>query len=64
MDDVFIYDNYIDEIVDDSICEFERAKENLERIFPLKNNVEFYKKFWKNFTQEDLALWKKLDNYE
>ena len=66
LDDVFIYSNLTEELVDRSLCEFERAKgSRLERIFPLKDNIEFYKKFIKKPSSEDLLLWKKIkeNNY-
>ena len=66
LDDVFIYSNLTEELVDRSLCEFERAKgSRLERIFPIKENIEYYKKFIKKPSPEDYLLWKKLlkENY-
>ena len=61
LDDVFIYSNLTEELVDRSLCEFERAKgSRLERIFPIKENIEYYKKFIKKPSPEDYLLWKKI----
>ena len=56
--------NLTDDIIQNSICEFERAKDDLERIFPLKKNIDYYKKFIKNPGKYNLALWEKLNDYE
>ena len=56
--------NLIEDSINDSICEFERAKGNLERIFPLKNNINYYKKFFNKPSKYNLALWEKLNDYE
>jgi len=62
LDDVFIYSNLTEELVDRSLCEFERAKgSRLERIFPLKDNIVYYKKFIKKPSPEDFLLWKKMN---
>ena len=62
LDDVFIYSNLTEELVDRSLCEFERAKgSRLERIFPIKDNIEYYKKFIKKPSPEDFLLWKKIN---
>ena len=61
LDDVFIYSNLTEELVDRSLCEFERAKgSRLERIFPIKENIEYYKKFIKKPSPEDYLLWNKI----
>ncbi len=61
LDDVFIYSNLTEELVDRSLCEFERAKgSRLERIFPIKDNIEYYKKFIKKPSNEDFLLWRKI----
>ena len=61
LDDVFIYSNLTEELVDRSLCEFERAKgSRLERIFPIKDNIEYYKKFIKNQVLKIFYYGKKL----
>ena len=61
LDNVFIYTNLTEELVDRSLCEFERAKgSRLERIFPTKDSIEYYKKFIKKPSPEDFLLWKKI----
>ena len=43
------------------MCEFDRPRGGYKLIFPLKNNIEKYKKFYLNdIPQEDQQLWKKL----
>ena len=55
------YEDEIAESVDDSMCEFDRPRGGYKLIFPLKNNIEKYKKFYLNdIPQEDQQLWKKL----
>jgi len=56
--------NLIEDLINDSICEFERAKGNLERIFPLKNSINYYKQFINKPGKYNLALWEKLNDYE
>ena len=58
------YENSIDEAVNESICEFSRPMGDFQRIFPRKDNIDYYKQFFEEPTQENLALWeeiKKLD---
>ena len=46
----------------DSFCELDRPRGGYELIFPLKNNVEKYKKFFgNNITDEDKELWEQLN---
>ncbi len=47
LDEVFEYDNVVDEYVDDALCEFERPKGGYELIFPRKENIDYYSKFIK-----------------
>jgi hypothetical protein len=47
LDEVYEYDNVVDEYVDDALCEFERPKGGYELIFPRKDNVDYYNKFIK-----------------
>ena len=44
--------------VEESICEFGRPRGRFELIFPLKNNIEKYKKFFEIDLKENQLLWK------
>ena len=44
--------------VDDALCEFGRPRGKFELIFPLKENIEKYKKFFKIHLPENELLWK------
>ena len=57
---IYYYNNEIEEIVDDSLCEFSRPRGLFELIYPLKNNINKYKKFFQNITKENKSLWNKL----
>ena len=49
------------ENLEESLCELDRPRGGYELIFPLKNNVDKYKKFFgENIPEEDLELWKQL----
>ena len=51
----------IKENVEESLCELDRPRGGYKLIFPLKNNVEKYKKFYEdNIPEEDQELWKQL----
>ena len=58
--DVYIYDDKAEEIVDDSLCEFGRPRGMFELIYPKKNNVNKYKKFYQIIFDESQLLWDKL----
>ena len=64
LDDVYQYNNTIEEVVDDSLCEFERVDGSFERIFPKKDNIESYKKYFENPGKENELLWEKLQTFE
>ncbi|ORX42264.1 TTL-domain-containing protein [Piromyces finnis] len=55
------YDNSIEEAVDQSICEFLRPLGGFEQIFPTKENIKYYMKFFKTITPNNQALWDKID---
>ena len=63
-DEIYNYTNTIEEIIDDSICEFERSEGSLQRIFPLKNNIDKYKKYFSDPGELNLKLWERLKDYE
>ena len=56
----FKFNNSIDEAIDDSICEFTRPIGGWIRSFPTKDNIEYFRKFFKNPIEENLGLWKKI----
>ena len=58
MDKCNEYKNKAEEAVIESLCEFERPTGGFQRLFPLKNNIEIYRKFIDNPEEENLALWK------
>ena len=64
LDDIYVYKDKIEEVVDDSLCEFERVDGSFERIFPLKNNIEKYKKYFSDPGELNLKLWERLMEYE
>ena len=47
-DDVYKYNNIIEENVDNALCELERPRGVYELAFPLKDNIQKYKKFFLN----------------
>lgn len=56
--DVYEYDDKVQEIVDEALCEFERPMGMFDRIFPLKENIEKYRKFFDKVGPENERLWK------
>ena len=64
LDDIYVYKDKIEEVVDNSLCEFERADGDLERIFPLKDNVDYYKQFFESPGKENELLWEKLKDFD
>ena len=58
--DIYYYDNLTEEIVDDCLCEFSRPRGMYELIYPLKDNINRYKKFYEKITAESDLLWNKL----
>ena len=61
-------DNYyvssIDEAVTESLCEFVRPTGGFERIFPLKENIEVYRKFIDKPGEQNLTLWEDMLKYK
>ena len=54
-------EDLIKENVEESLCELDRPRGGYKLIFPLKDNVDKYKKFFgENISEEDLELWKRL----
>ncbi len=46
--------------VEESICEIERPKGNFELVFPLKNNIDKYKKLFRVNLKENELFWQKI----
>ena len=46
--------------VEESFCEFDRPRGRFELIFPLKNNIEKYRKFFEVGLKENELLWKSI----
>ena len=59
-DDVYKYNNSIEENVDNALCELERPRGVYELAFPLKDNIQKYKKFFLNKVEENELFWKKI----
>ena len=61
-------DNYyistIEEAVTESLCEFVRPTGGFERIFPLQENIEKYKKFIEKPGEQNLNLWQDMLKYK
>ena len=51
------YKDKAEEAVIESLCEFERPSGGFQRLFPLKDNINFYRKFIENPEEENIALW-------
>ena len=47
----------IEDVVNSSICELYRPRGRFELIFPLKDNIGYYKKFFKKNYKENQLLW-------
>jgi len=58
------YESSIEEAVDQSICEFTRPLGGFELIFPLKENIGYYKKFFKDISPNNQALWNEINDYK
>ena len=51
----------IEDVVNNAFCELMRPRGDYELIFPLKNNIKYYKKFFKNINKkENLLFWEKI----
>ena len=55
------YKDELNEYIKDNLCELDRPRGGYNLIFPLKNNIEKYKKFYlDDIPVEDLNLWNNL----
>ncbi len=64
LDKEMSYKDKIDEGVQLSICEFERPHGGLERIFPVKKTLNYYKQFIEYHDEYNKALWDFIENNE
>ncbi len=56
------FNSDIEEMINNAFCEFNRPSGKLKKIFPIKENINYYKKFFKNPGRENLELWKVIEN--
>ena len=54
------FKNKIEEKLNNIFCEFERPNGKLERIFPIKETLSYYKQFFIKNYKENEELWKLL----
>ena len=64
LDEEIKFKNKIDEEIQLSICEFERPLGGLERIFPIKNTLNYYKQFILEPDEYNIALWDLIEKGE
>ena len=60
LDEEYKNDDPIQEAVDNAFCELTRPSGDFELIFPIKSNIEKYKKFIRNKLPENEEFWKKI----
>ena len=60
LDEVYQYNNKVEENVDYAYCELTRPRGDFELIFPLKNNIDIYKKYFRINLPENEKFWKKI----
>ena len=59
LDDEYKNDDQVQEAIDIASCELTRPKGSAELIFPLKNNIDKYKRFIGKKVIENEEFWKK-----
>ena len=59
-ENIYNYENEKSENIDDALCEFTRQKGVFELVFPLKKNINSYKKYFDKIIDENKMLWDKL----
>ena len=52
----------IQDIINDSICELGRPRGRFELIFPIKENINYYKQFFNREYKENILFWKHILN--
>ena len=64
LDEIFVYDDPIQEAVEYAFCELTRPKGYFDLIFPLKNNIDKYAKFFRKKIIENEKFWEKIKKEE
>jgi hypothetical protein len=59
-DEVYQYEDKVEEAVDYSYCELTRPRGDFELIFPLKDNIDIYKKYFRVNLPENEKFWEKI----
>ena len=59
-DEAYQYDDKVEEAVDYSYCELTRPRGDFELIFPLKDNIDIYKKYFRVNLPENEKFWEKI----
>ena len=62
LDEVYQYESPVNELVEDAFCELTRPKGGYDLIFPLKKNIDVYKKFFRKKLPENELFWTKIKN--
>lgn len=57
-DKEYKFKNKINESINNAFCELNRPRGDLELIFPLKDNINKYKKYFNNISDENEIFWK------
>ena len=60
IDKKFPIKNEINDNIENALCELERPRGDYELIFPTKETIKQYNKYFKNNTKENKIFWKKL----
>ena len=63
-DEEYQYSNPIDEAVEYAYCELMKPRGDFELIFPLKENIDKYRKFFVENTETNEKFWKKIKEEE
>ena len=56
----FEFKNKIEDVVNNAYCELRRPRGDYQLIFPVKSNINIYKKYFINNNQENIEFWKKI----
>ena len=64
LDEIYVYDDPIEEAVEFAFCELTRPKGNFDLIFPFKKNIDNYAKFFRKKYIENEKFWEKIKNEE
>ena len=61
-DEAYQYEDKVEEAVDYSYCELTRPRGDFELIFPLKDNIDIYRKYFRVNLTENEKFWEKIKN--